>query len=133
MIKKIIISIIVVIILVLFFVGYSHFVGFEEWKKQTYAGFSILGILNKLGICIFVIFGLLALIKKYSSKSIGKSITDNIHDITYVIVFCVTLTLIIPLIISNVPFTWFICQYSIISFIYIFGVSTICIRIFFNK
>ena len=136
MIKKIVISIIIVVFLVLFFVGYSHFIGFEEWTKQTWASFNILSILNKLGICVFVFFGLLALIKKYSSKSISRSITENIHDLTYIIVFCSTLTFIIPFIAFKdffSSFIWFIKQYLIISFIYIFGVSIVCIRIFFNK
>jgi len=133
MIKKIVISIIVVVFLVSFFVGYSHFIGFEEWTKHTWASFNILSILNKLGIFVFVFFGLLALIKKYSSKSISRSITDNIHDLPYIIVFCTTLTFIIPFIAFKDffgSFVWFIQQYSIISFIYIFGLTTICIKIF---
>ena len=136
MIKKIVMSIIVVVFLVLFFVGYSHFIGFEEWKKHTWASFNILGILNKLGIFVFVFFGLLALIKKYFSKSISisRSITDNIHNLIYIIVFCTTLTFIVPFIAFEDffgSFVWFIKQYSIISFIYIFGVSIVCIKIFF--
>jgi len=132
MIKKIVMSIIVIVILVLFFKGYSYFVGFDEWTKQTRADFEILSILNKLSIFIFVFFGLLALIKKYSSKSISRSITDNIHGLTFIIVFCTTLTFIIPFIAFKDffdSFVWFIKQYSIISFIYLFGVASLCIKI----
>ena len=117
MIKKIVMSIIVVAILALFFVGYSHFIGFEAWTKQTRADFGILSTLNKLSIFVFISFSLLALIKKYSSKSTSKSITDNIHDITYIIVFCVTLTLIIPLIIFKVSFIWFIINLTFNLFV----------------
>jgi amino acid permease len=44
---------IIVVFLVLFFIGYSHFVGFEELEKSTWASFSIISILNGLGIFVF--------------------------------------------------------------------------------
>jgi len=130
MIKKIVISIIVVAILALFFVGYSHFIGFEAWTKQTRADFGVISILNKLGFFIFIIFGILSLLKYISPGLINRYVTNGIGDLTYIIVFCTTLTLIIPLIIFRVSFCWFFWHYSAISFIYIFGLTTICIKMF---
>jgi len=69
----------------------------------------------------------------FKPKFINRYATDNIHELTYVIEFCIVLTLIIPLIIFKVSLSWFIWQYSIISFIYMLGVVIICIKIFFNK
>jgi len=132
--KKIFINTLIVFLILSFFVGYSYFMGFEEWKKQTWAGFSILSILNTLGIFVFVIFGISALTNKYFPKFIiSRYFIDNVHDITYIVGFCIILTLMIPLIISKAPLTWFIWRYYVTAFIYLFGVVTICIKIFFNK
>jgi hypothetical protein len=130
--KKIIVMSIIVVFLVLFFKGYSYFVGFKEWTKQTWADFGILSILNTLGIFVFIIFGLLALLKHISPKFFYRYFTDKMQnlDLHYVICFCIILTLIIPLIIFNVSFAWFIRQCSIITFIYLFSVASVCIKIF---
>lgn len=131
--KKIPTILIIAVFLISFFLVLSHFIDFKEWTKQTRADFGVLSVLNVLGIFIFSIFGLLSLLKYFFPKFINRHVTDNIHELTYVMVFCIILTLIIPLIIFKVSLTWFIWQYSIISFIYMFGVVTICIKIFFNK
>ena len=122
---------IITVFLVFFIIITSYFWGFEKWKKQTWAGFSIFTILNTLGICIFVIFGILKLLKCIFPK-LNKYVTNNIkYDLTCIIASCIILTLIIPTIISNMSFTAFLLRYSITSFIYLFGVETICIKIFF--
>lgn len=132
-IKKIFIMLIIVVFLVLFFIGYSHFVGFEELEKSTRASFSIISILNGLGIFVFSFFGLLFLLKYFLPKFFYRYLTDKKQhlDLSYIICFCITLTLIIKLIImpglSSSSFFW---KYSIISFIYLFGVVSVCIGMF---
>jgi len=129
--KKISIILIITVFLVFFIIITSYFWGFEEWTKQTRADFEILSVLNRLGICIFVIFALLKLLKFIFPK-LNKIFTNNRkNDLFYIMLSSIILTLAIPLIIFKVSFIWFIQQYSIISFIYIFGVVTICIKIFF--
>jgi uncharacterized membrane-anchored protein len=132
--KKIIVMAIIVGLLVLFFIGYSHFVGFEELTKTTWASFSILSILNGLGIFVFIIFGILALLKKYIiPKFFYRYLTDKKQhlDLSYIICFCVTLTLIIKLIIMpGLSYSSFFWHYSIIAFIYLFGIASVCINMF---
>jgi hypothetical protein len=134
MIKKIVMSIIVVVILVLFFIGYSHFVGFKGWAESTWYSFSFFSILNKLTIIVFVLFGILALLKRYKVKYF----TDKMQGL-YVILICIVFTLFIPLIIMpsafDEPFKfdsfkYFLGQYSLIAFVYLYGVTSACIKIF---
>lgn len=103
--KKVFFMLIVVVFLVLFFIGYYYFVGFDNWKGATPYSFSFFSILNKLTFFVFGFFGLLALLKHYFSKV--KYLTDKMPDL-YVILFCITFTLLIPLIIMpgafGVPF-----------------------------
>jgi len=129
--RKIPIMLIISVFLILYFLLFSHLIGFKELIKQSRASFGILSILNGLSIFVFSIVGSLSLLKHFFPKFvISRYVTDNIHDLTYIIEFCIILTLIIPLMIFKVSFIWFIRQYSIISFIYIFGLTTICIEIF---
>jgi len=129
--KKIPIILIITAFLVFFIIITSYFWGFEEWTKQTRADFEILNVLNGLGICIFVIFALLKLLKFIFPK-LNKCFTNNRkNDLSYILLSSIILTLAIPLIIFKVSLTWFIFKYSIVSFIYVFGVLTICIKIFF--
>ena len=100
-------------------------------QGTTWADLSILAILNKSGIFIFCGFVLLAFLKYISPKIINEYLVDKIHNLNYVAIFCIVLTLIIFLI-SKFSIKYFIINYSIITFIYVFGVVTICIRIFFN-
>ncbi|MBA7580990.1 hypothetical protein ES708_22889 [subsurface metagenome] len=121
---------IITIFLIFFIIITSYFWGFEEWKKQTWGGLSIFTILNTLGICIFVIFGILKILRCIFPK-LNKYFTSNIkYDLAYILISCIIWTLIIPIVISNMPFTVFLLRYSITSFIYLFGVATICIKIF---
>jgi hypothetical protein len=129
--KKIIVMLIIVGFLVLFFIGYSHFVGFLE--GPTCADLSIIGILNGLGIFVLIIFGVLALLKYFLPKFFYRYLTDKKQhlDLSYIICFCITLALIIKLIIMpGLSFSSFFWKYSIISFIYLFGVASVCIKIF---
>lgn len=131
--KKIPITLLVSVFLVIIIIITSYFWSFEEWTKQTRADFGVLNILNKLGICIFVIFAFLKLLQFIFPK-LNKFLTiDGKNDLSYIVPSSIILTLIIPLIIFRVSLTWFIWQYSVVSFIYIFGVIIICIKIFFNK
>jgi len=131
--KKIPIILTIMVFLVFFIIITSFFLGFEEWTKQTRADFGMLSVLNRLGICIFVMFALLKLLKFIFPKLNKYFTNDRRNDLPYIMLSSIILTLVIPLIIFKVSLTWFIWQYSIISFIYIFGVITICIKIFFNK
>ncbi len=127
--KKIFFMLIIVGFLALLLVGYYYLVGSENWAGSTMLSFSIISILNKLTIFVFGFFGLLALLKHYFSKA--KYFTDKMQDLHYVIAICITLTLFIPFkIIPNVSFNSFIWRYSIIGFVYLFGVASVCIKIF---
>ena len=107
-----------------------YFWGFGEWKKQTWAGFSVLSILNTLGIYIFAVSGILKFLRLVFPK-LNKYIIDNTKcSLAYNTLSCIILTLFIPLIISNISITAFLWHYSITSFIYLFGVETICFKIF---
>ena len=99
--------------------------------ETTWADLSFLGLLNMSGIFIFSGFVLLAFSKYIPPKIINEYLVDIIHNLNYVIIFCIILTLIIFKI-SKFSLIDFFIKYSIISFIYVFGVVTICIRIFFN-
>ncbi len=101
-----------------------------KWE-MTWADLSILGLLNMSGIFIFFGFGILAFLKYIFPNIINEYLVDKIHDIKYVTIFCIVLTLIIFLI-SKIPIKYFIIKCSIITFIYVFGVVSICIRMFFN-
>ncbi|MBA7490828.1 hypothetical protein ES702_01371 [subsurface metagenome] len=128
--KKIPTMLIIAFFLVSFFLVLSHFIDFKEWTKQTRASFEVLSVLGGLNILIFSIFGSLSLLKHFFPKFINRYVTGSINDLVYIIEFCIILTLIIPLIIFKSSLTWFTWKYSVISFIYIFGVTTICIEIF---
>ena len=129
--KKIPTMLIIAVFLILYFLVFSHFIDFKELTKQSRASSEVLSILNGLSIFIFSIVGSLSLLKHFFPKFIiNRYVADNIHDLTYIIEFCIILTLIIPLIIFKVSFIWFIKHYLIISFIYIFGLTTVCIKIF---
>ena len=134
--KKVFFMLIIVAFLVLFFIGYYYFVGFDNWEGATPYSFSFFSILNKLTFFVFGFFGLLALLKHYFSKA--KYLTDKMPDL-YVILFCITFTLLIPLIIMpsafDKPFNfgsfkYFLMQYSLIAFVYLYGVANACIKIF---
>jgi len=134
--KKTSFILIIVAFLVLFFIGYYYLVGFDSWVKSTMYGFSFFSILNRLTIFVFGFFGLLALLKHYFSKV--KYFTDKMPDL-YVILICIIFTLSIPLIIMpgafGVPFKFdsfehFLKQYSLIAFVYLYGVASACIKIF---
>jgi len=101
-----------------------------KWE-MTWADLGIIGLLNMSGIFIFSGFGILAFLKYIFPNIINESIVYKMHDLKYVTIFCIILSLIIFLI-SNIPIKYFIIKHSIITFIYVFGVVTICIRIFFN-
>jgi len=107
-----------------------YFWGFEEWKKQTWAGFSILSILNTLGIYIFAVFGILKFLRLIFPKLNKYIINNTKYVLAYNALSCIILTLFIPLMISNMSITAFFWHYSITSFIYLFGVETICVKIF---
>ena len=98
---------------------------------MTWTDLSIISLLNISGIFIFSGFGLLAFLKYIFPKIINEYLFDKIHNLKYVTSFCIVLTLVIFLI-SKFSIKYFIIKYSIITFIYVFGVVTICIRIFFN-
>lgn len=121
---------IVTVFLVIVIILTPYFWGFEEWIKQTRASFSILAILNTLGIYIFAIFCILKFLRLIFPK-INKYIIDSTKFVlTYNALSCIILTLLIPLIVLNISFTAFLLHHSITSFIYLFGVETICIKIF---
>lgn len=129
--KKIPIILIITVFLVFFIMITSYFWGFEEWTKQTRADFGILSVLNRLSICIFIMFALLKLLKFIFPK-LNKCFTNNTkNDLTYIVLSSIILTLVIPLLILKIPFTGFLLRYSITSFIYLFGVVAICNKIFY--
>ena len=129
MIKVPTILIITVFLLIIFIIT-SCFWGFEEWKKQTYAGVWILSILNRLSVYIFAVFGILKFLRFIFPK-LNKYIIDNRKfGLVYNVLSCIILTLFIPLMISDISITAFFWRYSIISFIFLFGVETICFKIF---
>lgn len=99
-------------------------------SEMTWLDLSILSILNKFGISIFCIFGILAIGKIFFPKFINEYLIDKVHNLNYIVIFCTVLTLII-LLISKIRKIDFILGYSITTFIYLFGVVTICIKIFF--
>ena len=100
--------------------------------ETTWLDLFILSILNKTGIIIFGIFILLALLKLFYPNFINRYLTSKIHNIRYIAFFCIVLSSII-LLISKIPWNKFIWQYSITTFIYLFGVVILCTKLFFNK
>jgi hypothetical protein len=100
--------------------------------ETTWLDLSILSILNKFGICIFCFFIILVFLKFIFPKFINEHFTDKIHNLKYITIFCIGLALII-LLISKIPAIKFISQYSITTFIYLFGVVILCSKLFFNK
>jgi len=130
--KKIFTIIIIAIFLVLSFLIFSLFIDFEELTITSWFSLKLVNILTGLSVFIFSIFGLLFLLKYFFPKFIiNKYVTDNIHNLIYITSSCIVLVLIIPLgILKETPLTQFFWPYSITSFIYIFAVITICIKIF---
>lgn len=100
--------------------------------ETTWLDLFILSILNKTGIIIFGVFILLALLKLFYPNFINRYLTIKIHNIRYIAFFCIVLSSII-LLISKIPWNKFIWQYSITTFIYLFGVVILCTKLFFNK
>ena len=132
--QKLIFMTIIVVILVLFFFVCDHYGGFDNWAGSTMYSFSFFSILNKLTFFVFVFFGLLALLKRCKVRYL----TDKMQDL-HVILFCITFTLIIPLIIMpsafDSPFNFgsfkhFLMQYSLIAFVFLYGIASACIKIF---
>ena len=132
--QKILFLGIIVGFLALFFIGYYYLIGFDNWEGSTMFSFSFFSILNKLTIFVFSFFGLLALLKRYKVKYF----IDKIQDL-HVIIYCITFTLIIPLIIMpsafDKPFNFdsfrhFLMKYSLIAFAYLYGVASVSIKIF---
>lgn len=133
--KKIFFMLIIVGILVLFFFVYEEYYGgFKNWAGSTWYSFSFFSILNKLTFFVFVFFLILFLLKRCKVKYL----TDKMQDL-YVILFCITFTLLIPLIIMpsafDKPFNFgsfkhFLMQYSLIAFVYLYGVTSVCVKIF---
>jgi len=99
---------------------------------MTWADSSMLGLLNRSGIFIFLGFGILAFLKSVFPEIDNEYLLKEIFDLKYITIFCIFLALIIFKI-SKFPLKYFIINHSILTFIYVFGVVTICIRIFFNK
>jgi len=130
--KKIFTIIIIAIFLVLSFLIFSLFIDFKELTMNTWFSSRLVNILTGLSIFIFSIFVLLFLLKYFFPKFIiNKYVTDNIHNRIYITSACIVLVLIIPLgILKETSLTQFFWPYSITSFIYIFAVITICIKIF---
>jgi hypothetical protein len=132
--QKIIFPVIIVGFLVLFFIGYYYLVGFNNWAGATPYSFSFFSILNKIIFFVFVFFLIWFLLKRCKVKYF----TDKMQDL-YVILFCITFTLLIPLIIMpsafDTPFNFgsfkhFLMQYSLIAFVFLYGVASACIKIF---
>ena len=130
---KIIFTIIIIaIFLVLSFLIFSLFIDFKELTINSWFSLKLVNILTGLSVFIFSIFVLLFLLKYFFPKFIiNKYVTDNIHNRIYITSSCIVLVLIIPLgILKETSLTQFFWPYSITSFIYIFAVITICIKIF---
>lgn len=130
---KIIFTVIIIaIFLVLSFSIFSLFIDFKELTMTTWFSIKLVNILTGLSVFIFSIFGLLFLLKYFFPKLIvNKYVADNIHNLIYITSSCIVLVLIIPLgILKETSLTQFFWPYSITSFIYIFAVITICIKIF---
>jgi len=132
--QKLILTIIIIVILISFFFVYNYYVGFKNWAVATRYSFSFFSILNKLTFFVFVFFLILSLLKRCKVKYF----TDKMQDL-YVILICITFTLLIPLIIMpstfDKPFNfdsfkYFLMQYSLIAFVYLYGVASACIKIF---
>ena len=100
--------------------------------ETTWCDLFILGILNKFGIFIFCGFCLLALLKFIFPKFINRHLASKIHNLNYITILCIVLALIL-LLISKIPAIEFIWRYSITTFIYLFGVVILFIKLFFNK
>lgn len=133
--KKIYGHLIVTTSLIIIFLLLSSITSHDIWTKQTRADFSILSILNKLSIFIFLLFVLLYMIKKFIKNKIVLDFFKYFEGdyISFIINLCITLTILIPLFIIKVRFFWFIFNYIIVSFIFLFGIAIICNQIFFKK
>ena len=131
--KKIFITIIIIaIFLVLSFLIFTIFIDFKELTISSWFSLKLVSILTGLSVFIFSIFGLLFLLKCFFPKCIiNKYVADIIHNLIYITSSCIVLVLIIPLVIlKETSLTQFFWPYSVTSFIYIFGVMIICIKIF---
>jgi len=132
--QKLIFTGIIIVILALFFSIYEYYGGFKNWAGSTMYSFSFFSILNKLTFFVFVFFLILFLLKHCKVNYF----TDKMQDL-YVILICIAFTLFIPLIIMpsafDKPFNFdsfkhFLMQYSLIAFVYLYGVASVCIKIF---
>ena len=132
--QKLIFTAIIVVILGLLFFVYGHYVGFDNWVGTTPYSLSFFSILNKLTFFVFVFFLILFLLKRCKVKYF----TDKMQDL-HIIIYCITFTLIIRLIIMpgafDEPvgidsFKYFLWNYSLIAFVYLYGVASACIKIF---
>lgn len=131
---KITTLLIIAVFPILYFLLLSQVTDFKEWISVSPADFGVISILNSLGVFIFSFFASLYLLRHfYQNYNIKRHVTHIVNNQNYIVVFSIVLTLTVPLTIFKVPFIWFIAKYSIISFVYIFAVATICIRIIFNK
>lgn len=115
--------------LILFLLAF-YILDFKELSKTTRLSFEIQSFLTGLNYIVFTVFGLLFLFKYLFRKIFYKYIKDNIDNPIYIIVICVILTIVTSKIVFEFPLKW---KYLIIIFTYLFGIITICLRVFFNK
>lgn len=118
--------------LILFFLAFSYFIGFKELIKTTRLSSEISSFLSGLNLFIFVIFGLLFLLKFLFPKIFNRYVADSINNPIYIIVSCIILTLIMPRVIFEHSLTWFTWKYFVIIFTYLFGIVTIYVLGYFS-
>ena len=128
--KKIYTILMIVGFLILYFLAFTYFIDFKKLTMASRFSFEFSSFLIGLNFFIFSISGLLFILKLLFPKIYYRYVTDSINNPIYILVACIALTLAIPLIIFGHLFSW---KYLVIIFIYLFGIVTICLRIFFNK
>jgi len=158
--KKIFKILILVALTVVSGLIFSNFVYLEDLIELAQISSDISGTISALNIFIFIIFGLLFLLKFLFKNIFNRYITDSINDPIYVITICMILTLfvsIIPLelyhenglvvvrekmlkeanepeeVINSIITSGFTWKHFLITFVYLFGIVSICLRIFFSK
>jgi len=161
--KKIFIILILIAFTILSVFIFGSFVYDEDLIELAQISSDISSAITVVNIFIFIIFGLLFLLKFLFKNIFNRYITDSINDPIYIITICIILTFIISaipldlyhenglrgLVIvgpneempKNEPkeeidstitreFTW---KHCLITFIYLFGIVSICLKIFFSK
>jgi len=124
--NKLIKILIFAVILIILFLIFNFFIDF---KKVTRFSIEFSNVLSGVNIYIFSIFGFLFLLKLLFPTFINRYVIDDKNIQIHILEACIIVILMIQLTVFDSFIGW---KYVIGSFVYLYGIVTICIKIFFN-